>query len=87
MPVAVGTSLLVIAINVASSLAARVGTHVAVDWAMVLTFAAAAMGGSMLGNRVTARLSPRALSVAFAVLCVVLAGYIWARSIPPLIAS
>ena len=87
MPVAVGTSLLVIAINVASSLAARVGTHVAVDWPMVLTFAAAAMGGSMLGNRVTARLSPRALSVAFAVLCVVLAGYIWARSIPPLIAS
>lgn len=41
--VAVGTSLLVIAINSAAALLARIGTHVQVDWPLVAAFIVAAV--------------------------------------------
>ena len=52
MPVAVGTSLLVIAINSAAALAARLGGHVHLDWPLlgVLTAAALAATASRPGS-------------------------------------
>ena len=86
MPVAVGTSLLVIAVNSATALAARIGTgdnHL--DWAMTATFTAAAIVGSLIGGRITSRANPRHLTRAFAALLILVAVYTAARSLPALI--
>ena len=85
MPVAVGTSLLVISINSASALIARMGHGLVLDWALIGTFTAAAIIGSLVGGRVTSRVKPRVLSRAFAVLLVVVALYTAGRSIPQLV--
>jgi len=85
MPVAVGTSLLVISINSASALIARIGDEVALDWAVVGAFTGAAIIGSLLGGWVTSRVPPRLLSTSFALLLVVVALYTAARSIPALV--
>ncbi len=83
MPVAVGTSLLVIAVNSATALAARVSTSGGqLDWALIGTFTAAAIVGSLLGGRIHTRTNPRHLTIAFAVLLVVVALYTGARSLP-----
>jgi uncharacterized protein len=55
MPAAVGTSLLVIAINSATALAARLGNHVHLDWPLLAAFTAAAIAGSLAGNRVASQ--------------------------------
>ena len=86
MPVAVGTSLLVIAINSATALVARAGTGIDIDWADHRAFHRAAVIGSLLGARVAARARPRTLRMAFAVLITVVGLYTAARSIPGLIA-
>ncbi len=86
MPVAVGTSLLVIAVNSATALTARIssgGGHF--DWPLVAGFTAAAVVGSLLGGRVTARVQPRHLTAAFGVLLVAVAVYTAARSVPALV--
>jgi uncharacterized membrane protein YfcA len=85
MPEAVGTSLLVIAINTAAALAARVGAHVQVDWPLVAAFIAAAVVGSVAGNRVAAVARPALLARAFTALLVVVAVYTTARSLPHVI--
>jgi len=85
MPMAVGTSLLVISINSASALIARMGHGVALDWALIGTFTAAAIIGALLGGRVTTRVHPRVLSQVFALLLVAVALYTAARSIPQLV--
>jgi uncharacterized membrane protein YfcA len=77
---AVGTSLLVIAINSALALAARGGV-VAVDWGVVIPFTATAMAGSLLGNWVAGRVPASVLVRAFAGLLVLLALYVAMRSI------
>ena len=84
MPVAIGTSLLVIAVNSATALTARAtsGTHL--DWTVIAAFTAAAIAGSLLGGRVASRVSPRHLTRAFAVLLVAVALYTAARSAPAL---
>lgn len=86
MPVAVGTSLLVIAVNSASALAARLGSGVAsdLDWRLIAVFTAAAVAGSLVGGRLTSRTDPRVLTRVFAVLLLVVAAYTAARSIPAL---
>jgi hypothetical protein len=85
MPEAVGTSLLVIAINTSAALAARIGTHVQVDWPLVAAFIAAAVMGSVAGNRVAAVARPALLARAFTALLVVVALYTAARSLPHVI--
>ncbi len=85
MPVAVGTSLLVIAINSATALAARAGHDIAIDWAVIGVFTAAAAAGSLLGGRIASRVRPETLSRAFTVLLVAVALYTAARSIPQLL--
>ncbi|GGV04220.1 UPF0721 transmembrane protein [Streptomyces albospinus] len=72
MPVAVGTSLLVILINSAAALATRAGTG-SPDWPLLATLAACAAAGSHLGNRLAARLRAQTLTTAFAALVAVLA--------------
>src|SRR5699024_7143809 len=58
MPTAVGTSLVIIALNSAVSLAARTGSN-AFDWALILPFTLAAVLGSFGGRAVTDRLPAR----------------------------
>lgn len=84
MPVAVGTSLLVIAVNSATALAARATTGGSLDWGVIAAFTAAAVVGSLAGGRVAARVAPRHLTRAFAVLLVAVAAYTAVRNVPAL---
>ncbi len=84
MPEAVGTSLLIIGINSAASLGARLGGHVHLDWTLLAVFTLAAVAGSVAGNRVASKVDSAVLARAFTVLLVVVAVYTAARSIPHL---
>ena len=84
MPAAVGTSLLVIALNSATALGARATIVLSLDWGLVVAFTAAAVAGSLVGGRVAAKISPHHLTRAFAVLLVAVALYTAARSVPSL---
>jgi uncharacterized membrane protein YfcA len=84
MPVAVGTSLLVIAVNSATALGARATSSTSLDWGVIAAFTAAAVAGSLVGGRVAARVAPRHLTRAFAVLLVVVAAYTAVRNVPAL---
>lgn len=85
MPVAVGTSLVVITINSAAAFVTRVGAGVHVDWVPVLALTVAAIAGSLAGARLAGRLDPRATGLAFSVLLVAIASYTAAQSIPALV--
>src|SRR6266704_1642919 len=80
MPVAVGTSLVVIALNSAVALATR-AAHGALplDWALVATFTGAAVLGTLAGTGMAGRVNPQRLSAAFTLLIVAVAGYTLAR--------
>lgn len=80
MPAAVATSLLVIIINAAASLGARVATE-AFDWQIIVPITVAAVIGTVLGKVLADRLSSAALTRAFAVLLVLVAGYTATTSI------
>jgi uncharacterized membrane protein YfcA len=85
MPVAVGTSLLVIAVNSATALTARISTiGTDLDWSLIAGFTAAAVAGSLLGGRLTSRLHPTILTRSFAALLVVVALYTAVRALPNL---
>jgi uncharacterized membrane protein YfcA len=72
----------VIAIDSAAALAARAGHGgLALDWALIGAFAAAAVAGALAGGRLAGRASPQRLSAAFTVLIVIVAGYTLARSL------
>jgi uncharacterized protein len=74
MPVAVGTSLLVIAINSISALLSRMGQCVPLDWLLIGVFTLAAIVGSILGGRLAAtRVRPHRLTAAFTMLLVAVA--------------
>jgi uncharacterized protein len=76
MPVAVGTSLLVITVNSATALAARLGSGSShLDWTVIGAFTGAAILGGLLGGRIASRANPRHLTIAFAVLLVLVAVY------------
>lgn len=82
MPAAAGTSLIVIAIDSAAALAARAGhTGLALDWALIGAFTAAAVAGALAGGRLAGRASPHRLRAAFTVLIVIVASYTLARSL------
>jgi uncharacterized membrane protein YfcA len=74
MPVATGTSLLVIALNATLALVFRGGVD-SVDWAVVAPFTVAAVLGVLLGRAVADRVPARNLSAALGVL--VLAVAVW----------
>jgi uncharacterized membrane protein YfcA len=75
MPIAVGTSLLVIALNSAVALVARLG-HGGLVWHVVVPFTLAAVAGSLGGTRLADRIDPASLTRAFAVLLLVVAAYV-----------
>ncbi|WP_235093562.1 sulfite exporter TauE/SafE family protein [Streptomyces sp. A1-5] len=83
MPVAVGTSLLVILINSGAALATRAGTG-SLDWPLLATLAACAAAGSGLGNRLAGQLRPQTLTTSFAALVTVLALAMAATTLPSL---
>ena len=85
MPEAVGTSLLVIAVNTAAALLARLGTQAHVNWSLVAVFLAAAIIGSVAGSRVASVARSERLALAFTLLLVAVAVYTGARSIPHLL--
>ncbi len=79
MAEAVGTSLLVIAINSAVALAGRVG-NTTVDWAVAAPFTVAALLGVSVGKAVADRLPTVTLVRWFVALLVVLATYVAIRA-------
>lgn len=74
MPEAIGTSLLIIAINAAIALAARSGIT-AVDWSVTVLFTLAALVGVLAGRRTADRLPARTMLRAFAVLLIAVGAY------------
>lgn len=86
MPAAVGTSLVVISINSFTALLARLGNGVTFDWVVIGAFAVVAVLGSLLGERVTRRLSSRTLTLIFIAVMVLVAGYMAVANVPQLFA-
>jgi len=84
MRIAVGTSLVAIAVNSASALAFRLGQGVDLDCTVIGPLTAAAVLGSLLGARLMSRVRPAHLERALIVLLVVVALYTGARSAPGL---
>jgi hypothetical protein len=82
---AMGTSLLVIAINSATALAARLGSLADLDWPLLAVFTAAALAGALAGNRVASRIDLSRLATAFTVLLIAVAAYSLVRSLPGLV--
>jgi uncharacterized membrane protein YfcA len=85
MPTAVGTSLLVIAVNSASALLSRVGTYTHLEPGVLLAFTATAIVGAVVGSRIASKVRPERLVGAFALLMIAVALYTAARSVPALV--
>lgn len=81
MPVAVGTSLLVIVMNCVAAFGGYAG-HVDVDPGLVGAVAATAIAGSIAGSRVARRVDPASLRRAFAGFVGTMAALIVAREAP-----
>jgi uncharacterized membrane protein YfcA len=79
MPQAIGTSLLVVAVNSAMALASRLATT-SIDWHITLPFAVAAIAGVLTGGRVADRLDPARSLRWFAALLVAVAAYTATRA-------
>jgi len=76
---AVGTSLLVIAMNSAAGLAGYLGA-VPLDWTFLLRFTAAAAFGAMVGTALGARVPQATLKRGFAVFLFAVGGFVLFRS-------
>jgi uncharacterized membrane protein YfcA len=74
MPEAIGTSLLVIAINSALALATRLGSST-IDWSVAIPFTVAAIFGVLVGKRIADRLDAQRSLNWFAALLVGVAAY------------
>src|SRR5688572_18447566 len=72
---AVGTSLLVIAMNSASGFAGYLGT-VDFDWAFLAGFTTAAVAGALVGTALVARVPQAALKRGFAVFLLAMGGFV-----------
>ena len=79
MPEAIGTSLLVIAINSAVALSTRLATT-SIDWAVALPFTISAVAGVLAGKRIADRLDPKLSIRWFAALLVGVAAYTAVRA-------
>lgn len=80
MPEAIGTSLLVIAINSAVALSTRIATT-SIDWGITAPFTLAAIIGVITGGRVAGRLDAKRSLRWFAALLVAVAVYTGIRSV------
>ena len=79
MPEAIGTSLLVIAINSAEALSTRLATA-SIDWAVTAPFAVAAVAGVVVGGRIAGRLDAQKSLRWFVVLLVAVGAYTAVRA-------
>ena len=77
---AVGTSLLVIAMNSASGFVGYLGT-VQFDWGFLSVFTAIAVAGALVGTALAARVPQAALKRAFAVFLLVLAVFVLVKNL------
>lgn len=75
---AVGTSLLVIALNASAALAGQL-SHVSIDRGLAIPVAGGALAGALAGTRLSAGASERALRRGFALLMVAIALWLIAR--------
>jgi uncharacterized protein len=80
MKEAVGTSLLVIAMNSTAGFVGYLGS-VEIQWAFVAAFAALAVGGSFVGTYLARFVAGWALKRSFAVFLVLMAGFIFYENI------
>ena len=76
---AVGTSLLVIAMNAASGFAGYVGT-VSIDWGFLAAFTVIAVLGALAGTLLATRVPQAALKRAFGVFLLAAGGFVLARN-------
>lgn len=81
MPQAVGTSLVVIALNSGVALAARSTGGLDLDATVVVPFTGAAIAASLFGTRVSDRFSGAALTRAFGGLLVLVAAFVAVRAV------
>lgn len=81
LALAVGTSLLVIAMTSGAALAAHLASG-GIDWVIASTFAGAAIAGALAGRRVGTVVSPQRLRRLFALLLLALAVFVLARNVP-----
>jgi uncharacterized membrane protein YfcA len=79
MRVAVGTSLVVIALNAASGFVGYLGS-VDLDWAFLAGFSAAACVGALVGSLLAVRVPQAALKRGFAVFLLLVGGFVLYRS-------
>jgi uncharacterized membrane protein YfcA len=79
MPDAIGTSLLVIAINSAVALLLRLG-HSTIEWHVAIPFTVAAVAGVLGGKRIADRLDPKSSLRWFSLLLVAVAIYTAVRA-------
>jgi hypothetical protein len=84
LTLAVGTSLLVIALTSGAALAAHLASG-SIDWLIASTFAAAAIAGALAGRRLGAIIDPQRLGQLFALLLVAIAVLLVAENVPALL--
>ncbi|MGV8910213.1 MAG: sulfite exporter TauE/SafE family protein [Propionicimonas sp.] len=84
MALAVGTSLLVIAMQSSAGLAAHLFT-VSLDWPVVLMVTSAAIAGSFLGAALVGRIPERSLRKGFGVFVLLMGVLVLAQEVPSLI--
>jgi uncharacterized membrane protein YfcA len=75
MPVAIGTSLVVIAMKSFAGLAGHLG-HVTIDWPITIAVTVAAVIGSVIGGRFVDRIRPAALRRGFALFVIAMAALV-----------
>lgn len=82
MPVAVGTSLVVIAMKSFAGLAGHLSS-VSIDWGLALAVTTAAVAGSFLGGRLAGRIPADLLRKSFGWFVVVMGIFVLAQQLPP----
>ncbi len=77
---AVGSSLLIITLNATSGFAGYIGQEY-IDWTLVLSFTGVAAVGALLGSRLNRRVPQVRIKQGFALLILVLGGYLVLRAL------
>lgn len=81
MPVAVGTSLVVIAMKSAAGLAGYLSS-VSIHWGLAIAVAAAAVAGSLVGGRLAGRIPEAVLRKSFGWFVVAMGTFVLAQQVP-----
>jgi uncharacterized membrane protein YfcA len=80
MEIAIGTSLVVIAMKSFAALAGHLG-HAEVDWTVTLAVTAAAIAGSAIGGRLAGRIPPEALRRGFGIFVLAMAAFVLGKQL------